>query len=428
MVAFYAWKGEKKYATKPKYFFALMTTEGFKGGCTHSLMAAAAEMTRDEINFDISTQVGNCHVDDARNELVDRFLDSDCSHLVFIDSDIIFDYKSLKMLLDCPEPLCGASYPYKDGSGDFPATVEGTSYPDHRGYVPIDGLPTGFMKISREVFETLKPHVEHYFAKTTNGANVGLYFQRTISGNVRTGGDISFCRLWKKHGDGKVWLVPKAVLGHTGDRTAEGSFWFKQDCLTNGVWPAVRDAIVEDRWENEQVLRAAFNQWGNMGFSGDTGLLQAMMGVMKELPAGEILEMGSGITTVWLSTTGRKITSLEEDRAFLGKTWGVLDDFGKEFRERVQLLHCQSVEGKYKVPEGVLDKEYALCLVDGPAELHTMHGRPQALDVNAKAWLFDDCQRPLIMGTIKKLEERGHKSVLLPVPGRFVVLVVRNEE
>ena len=118
MVLFLGWQGDP--CKDEKYFLTQMCADRPTAENAHSWATVLADLTGLGYNFDVCTQIGNCHVDDARNQLAAKFLASDCTHLVFIDSDIMFDSRAIIQLLECPEELCGATYPFKDGSGDFP--------------------------------------------------------------------------------------------------------------------------------------------------------------------------------------------------------------------------------------------------------------------------------------------------------------------
>ena len=422
MTNFLNWTGCPRVGEDEKFFIALMSPDGPTNEHMHSVATALLSLSEGGLgyNFQVCTHTGNCHVDDARNALVAQFLQSDCTHLVFIDSDILFDDRALAQLLACPEDVCGASYRFKADVVGYPALITDMSYNDERDYVSVDGLPTGFMKIARSVFEKLD--VPHYYAKQLVGVKIGEYFRRDIVDGVRFGGDINFCRLWREVG-GQCWLVPKIVLGHTGQRTWEGCPWFYFSCISKGVWPSVRDAIKEDRWENEEVLARAMHQWG--GNFTSPSLIEAVMHTLKSAPPGEVLELGSGLTTVFMSATGRLITSLEEDRMFLGKTWGVLDDFGPEYCNSVELVHAQVKDSSYQVKKEIWDKEYAFCLVDGPVMRTEDHHRKDALKVNAKVFLVDDAQRPHSLEVLEGLEERGYTISMLPIPDRFIAVATQ---
>ena len=56
---------------------------------------------------------GNCHVDDARNVIVQEFLLSDCSHLVFLDADVSWDPEDIVTLCQSDKALVGGVYPWR---------------------------------------------------------------------------------------------------------------------------------------------------------------------------------------------------------------------------------------------------------------------------------------------------------------------------
>ena len=65
------------------------------------------------INFRITTLRNESLVTRARNILTTMFLESDCSHLMFIDADIEFDSDSVLRALAYDKPIMAAAYPKK---------------------------------------------------------------------------------------------------------------------------------------------------------------------------------------------------------------------------------------------------------------------------------------------------------------------------
>ena len=65
------------------------------------------------INFRITTLRNESLVTRARNILTAMFLESDCSHLMFIDADIEFDAESILRALAYDKPIMAAAYPKK---------------------------------------------------------------------------------------------------------------------------------------------------------------------------------------------------------------------------------------------------------------------------------------------------------------------------
>jgi len=103
-------------------------------------------------------QFGDSAVNRQRNRLTRQFLESDCTHLLFIDSDLVFGVEQIKRIMDHPEPIVGGLY-CKKQSGKFPQVVingldDATPMrEDHMQRVKYIG--TGFIRVAREVFERM---------------------------------------------------------------------------------------------------------------------------------------------------------------------------------------------------------------------------------------------------------------------------------
>ena len=120
----------------------------------------------------------------ARNYLVDEFLHrSDCTHLLFIDSDIHFDPNDVIAMLALDKDVIGGPYPKKaikwksiktavkknpdidPGSleklaGDFVFNpVKGTAQFTVSDPLEVLEIGTGFMLVKREVFKIGRAHV-----------------------------------------------------------------------------------------------------------------------------------------------------------------------------------------------------------------------------------------------------------------------------
>lgn len=103
-------------------------------------------------------------IDRKRNACVRKFLETDCTHLVFWDSDTIATMGALKKLLEADKPVIGATI-YQKGGEHTPCF--GEWMPEQRRYrakIPftynqirqVDIVGTGFMLIKREVLEQLE--------------------------------------------------------------------------------------------------------------------------------------------------------------------------------------------------------------------------------------------------------------------------------
>jgi len=97
--------------------------------------------------------IGDSLVARARNKLAAEFLRSDCTHLLFLDTDLIFSPQHIARLLAHGEPLVAGIYPKKQRELGWVlnALDEGSPGPDARGLEPVKYAGTGCLLIAREV-------------------------------------------------------------------------------------------------------------------------------------------------------------------------------------------------------------------------------------------------------------------------------------
>jgi hypothetical protein len=186
----------------------------------------------------VHLQSGMALVTQARNNCVAYFLNSDCTHFLFIDADIGFEPEAIHRLLEKDVPLCLTPYPVK-GYGKDNQLQFIVHFPDKDnvridkdGFAEIMAGPTGFMMIKREVFEKLAEKYPE--RKTVNKQLVGNKVETMEKGwytffetaqdpeNGYLGEDIAFCRLWTNIG-GKIYADTQTPLTHFGSHAFHGS-------------------------------------------------------------------------------------------------------------------------------------------------------------------------------------------------------------
>lgn len=202
-----------------------------------------AERAGLEVNFQFITT--ESLITRARNDLVSTFLDSDCSHLMFIDADIQFNPEDIIKLINHNLDLVCGGYPCKmiDWDSVHSAVTQGVrsdaliSYaspyiynrakssekPDN-SLIEVIESGTGFMLIRRNVFEQLSEHVPSYVTNKFNGygKRVKEYFATSIENDILLSEDYHFCRKWRSIG-GKVFVDTTVALNHIGNHVFEGS-------------------------------------------------------------------------------------------------------------------------------------------------------------------------------------------------------------
>jgi len=108
---------------------------------------------------------GESLISRARNRLTADFLATDCTHLLFIDCDLIFRVEDVKRLAAHDEAIVGGFVPIKrDGELLFAAyPLPDSPPPDERGLIPLRYIG-GFLLVRRDVFEKMLAVYGHEIA------------------------------------------------------------------------------------------------------------------------------------------------------------------------------------------------------------------------------------------------------------------------
>lgn len=202
-----------------------------------------AEKAKVEVNYQFITT--ESLITRARNDLVSTFLDSNCTHLMFIDADIQFNPEDIIKLLDYDLDVVCGGYPskmidwefiHRAASNGVPAS-ELPSYASPYIYnrapettdlntplVEVVEAGTGFMMIKRSVFEKLGDHVPSYTTNKFNGygKQVKEFFATSIRDDILLSEDYHFCRKWRDIG-GKVFVDQSIQLNHIGSYVFQSS-------------------------------------------------------------------------------------------------------------------------------------------------------------------------------------------------------------
>jgi hypothetical protein len=192
----------------------------------------------------------------ARNYLVDEFLNrSDCTHLLFLDSDISFDPRDVVAMLALDKDVVGGPYPKKaikwknvkkaieknpemepqlleKVAGDFVFNpVKGTLQFSVTEPLEVLEIGTGFMLVKREVFpkwEAAYPEFrykpDHVGQAHFDGTRyIHAYFDTVIDkvSERYLSEDYMFCQWWRNIG-GKIHLCPWVKTAHIGTYHFQG--------------------------------------------------------------------------------------------------------------------------------------------------------------------------------------------------------------
>lgn len=195
-----------------------------------------------ELNYQFTTT--ESLITRGRNSIASTFINSDCSHLLFIDADIGFNPEDVFKLISHKMDIVCAGYPAKliDWHSVYHAARHGVTpnmlhhyaspyiynrnpTGDHYGnLVDVIEAGTGFMLINRTVFEIMSEHVNSYIANQFGSDRVTIkeFFATSIEDGFLLSEDYHFCRKWRSLG-GKVYVDKSISLQHIGSNVFESS-------------------------------------------------------------------------------------------------------------------------------------------------------------------------------------------------------------
>jgi hypothetical protein len=206
-------------------FLAMPTHRDIPAATVMSLLNTQREMQTRGIPLLVHMEVGGSLVHHSRTSLVHQFLKTDCTHLFWVDSDIVWEVKDFERLLALAtkmEVVC-AAYPVKQDPPLFFLRYDETAThkTNEYGCLPVRGAGLGFSVIQRGVIEKLSanaPLRKYPF----NAEPIPRVFRCDDDGTDARGEDMAFfsdiCDLGYA-----VNLDPSVSLGHIGTKVYSGS-------------------------------------------------------------------------------------------------------------------------------------------------------------------------------------------------------------
>ena len=160
----------------------------------------------------------------ARNSLFKLALEGEYDDLFFIDSDVEWDPEWFYRMLERPEPIVGAALVKKsDEKEGYTIQLLDTDlkWSSDNKLIEVDGLGTGFMKISRFALEKLWEMSEPY--KTDEADEQRMVCDLVVKDGVLISEDYIICKKWQSLGY-KVWIDPTITINHIGIKKFKGDF------------------------------------------------------------------------------------------------------------------------------------------------------------------------------------------------------------
>jgi hypothetical protein len=190
-----------------------------------SLSTTLRACDREKIHVQVSAPVGSSVVTWARNAVVGEFLKSDCTHLFWIDSDIVWHPADFFRLLGfgATHDMIGATYMLKREPPECVVNVPGDHYEiNSHGNVRIESMAMGFTVCQRRVIEAVAKTKLVLYDPIAKAYSPD-FFRLGYNPETMTplGEDIGFYRDAAALGF-TGWLDPSVRLGHIGIKTYTG--------------------------------------------------------------------------------------------------------------------------------------------------------------------------------------------------------------
>lgn len=170
--------------------------------------------------------VGCTMIEDLRAETMAAFLDSNCTHLIMVDHDVVWPAGALLRMVDHPVDLVGGIYPQRRDPVTFSVrTIADGAYPvdPETGLVEVMGVHGGFMRLTRSCAQKMWDAYKETLLIERNGKEFVGCFEPYHIGRRKLGEDYAFCQRWLDLGE-KCWVDPGFDMGHIGLKMWHGRF------------------------------------------------------------------------------------------------------------------------------------------------------------------------------------------------------------
>tara|TARA_B110000971_G_C19928146_1_gene462624 strand:+ start:367 stop:1101 length:735 start_codon:yes stop_codon:yes gene_type:complete len=208
---------------------------------TTSLLKLIQTMHGNNISYVVDFLGNESLIPRARNRSLEKFLISDCTHMLFIDSDIAFEPEAVLDILKYDKDIVGCLCPRKDISinrllWSLQNETKSIENPESRilefvynpyktsdnktivdgDYTRVNHIGTGFMLVKRSIITKLcEIHTELIITNGELPGNQYALFDCMIKDKSYLSEDYSFCQRVNDAG-GEIWANTKHNLKHIG--------------------------------------------------------------------------------------------------------------------------------------------------------------------------------------------------------------------
>ena len=195
----------------------------------YSILSSSKDLKDNGVECSVVFLNKESNITRARNSLVAKFLTTDFTHLMFIDSDMGWETGDIRKLLNLKKDFVAGVGVRKALPISFCCNLmveeNKLTIDSSNGCLKANEVGTGFMLLSRTVFDRMiGANPDGYYLEDHNDKNslkIFTFFETKREGNEFYSEDYSFCRSWRKlHGE--IWVDPTIKLQHFGEHCFEG--------------------------------------------------------------------------------------------------------------------------------------------------------------------------------------------------------------
>jgi len=206
---------------RPRHVHAFVATPAYDGRVYTDYALSLAESmqaaTAAGIRCTASLMANGAFIDLARNNFVRLFLESQCTHLFFIDADLKWQPQGFVGLLQSGHKVCGGAYRRRQEPEDYP--IRWMEHPKMGGlwleddWVMCDRAATGFLCIERSVIETMaeRAPVVKIFGQPESPR---LFYTQYMEDGRFMGEDYAWCDDYLKQFQDPIRVWPNLKFKH----------------------------------------------------------------------------------------------------------------------------------------------------------------------------------------------------------------------
>lgn len=186
-----------------------------------SLSDTTSLLTQHGIGYQLCITVSGSILSAERNKLVSIFMQSDCTHILCIDSDLGWPAQAIPAMLLKDVEFVAGLYPTR-GNKKFlfrnQTNENGSLIVDaDKKLVKMQCIPAGFMLINRSAIEKMIEHHPELYFEPKDKVHEGRYalFNTLLMDGEFWGEDYVFCRRAEAAGI-DIWIDPAIQFDHAG--------------------------------------------------------------------------------------------------------------------------------------------------------------------------------------------------------------------